>query len=111
MRTGYTAGVMLKELWSKRRGAEKWPETQATVRSVMQYEEPPTHRYEYPRKLADVTFAYTDAQQELQYGWITVDDRSALYDAKENDTFSIRFNPAQPDQCYSPEAISGQQPL
>ncbi|MGA9670201.1 MAG: hypothetical protein WBQ94_13395 [Terracidiphilus sp.] len=95
---------MLKELLFKIRGVDKWTEVSATVRSIQQYEEPPTRAYEFPRKLADVTFAYTDTQSEHQYGCITVEDSSSLYDMKEDDTFSIRVNPAHPEQYYSPEA-------
>jgi hypothetical protein len=86
------------------RGIDKWPEVQATVRSIRLYEELPSRRYEFARKLAEVTFAYTDGQRNLQYGWIVVEDSSTLYDAKENDTFSIQVNPARPEQYYSPEA-------
>ena len=95
---------MLKELFAKMRGVDKWPEARATVRNMVQFEEPSPERYAFPRKLADVTFAYTDTQLELQYGCITVADSSSLYDAKEDDTFSIRVNPAHPDQYYSLEA-------
>jgi hypothetical protein len=86
------------------RGVNQWTEVQATVRSVMQFEEPSLSDYEFPRKLADVTFTYTDTQGEHQYGCITVEDRSDLYDAKEDDTFSIRVNPTHPEQYYSHEA-------
>jgi hypothetical protein len=51
-----------------------------------------------------VTFAYTDLQQQDQYGSITVSDSSELYDAKEEDTFMIRVDPRQGDKYYSPEA-------
>lgn len=95
---------MLKEFLLKIRGVDKWPEVSATVRSIQQFEEPSPERYEFPRKLADVTFAYTDTQRELQYGCITVEDSSLLYDMKEDDTFSIRVNPAHPEQYYSHEA-------
>jgi hypothetical protein len=92
---------MLRELWTKLRGTDKWPEAQATVRIVEQYEEPSAGRYESDRKLANVTFAYTDNQGSLQYGSITVQDSSDLYDAKENDTFSIRVDPMHPERYYS----------
>jgi hypothetical protein len=95
---------MLKELWAKIRRADRWPEAQAIVRIVDWYLEPSGGRYEFDRKLADVTFAYTDSQGGLQYGCITVQDSSDLYDAKEDDTFSIRVNPAHPDQYFSSEA-------
>jgi hypothetical protein len=95
---------MLKEFLAKMRGVNKWTEVQANVRSVMKFEEPPPRIYEFPRKLAEVTFAYTDTQGEHQYGCITVEDSSDLYDAKEDDTFSIRVNPAHPEQYYSQEA-------
>jgi hypothetical protein len=95
---------MLKEFLAKLHGVNKWTDAKATVRSIMQYEEPSERAYEFPRKLADVTFAYTDTQGEHQYGCITVEDSSELYDAKEDDTFSIRVNPKHPEQCYSPEA-------
>jgi hypothetical protein len=95
---------MLKEFLAKMHGVNKWTDVQATVRSVMQYEEPSPGAYEFPTKLADVTFAYTDTQGEHQYGCITVADSSELYDAKEDDTFSIRVNPTHPEQYYSPKA-------
>jgi hypothetical protein len=95
---------MLKEILAKMRGADKWPEVSATVRSIQQFEEPSRERYEFPRKLADVTFAYTDTQGEHQYGCITVEDSSSLYDMKEDDTFSIRVAPAHPEQYHSSEA-------
>ncbi|MGA2352330.1 MAG: hypothetical protein ABSF70_17980 [Terracidiphilus sp.] len=95
---------MLKEFLAKIRGVDKWLDAQATVRSVMQYEEPPERACEFSTKLAEVTFAYTDPQAEHQYGCITVKDSSELYDAKEDDTFSIRVNPKHPEQYYSPEA-------
>jgi hypothetical protein len=97
---------MLLDLWTRVSGAwKKWPETQATVRSVQRYEEPAGGgRYRYERKLADVTFAYTDLQQQHQYGSITVSYSSELYDAKEEDTFMIRVDPKQGDKYYSPEA-------
>ncbi|MGA2217914.1 MAG: hypothetical protein ABSG51_07500 [Terracidiphilus sp.] len=97
---------MLKEFLLKMRGVDRWPEVQATVRSVKPFEEPSYERYEFPRKLADVTFAYTDSQGELQYGCITVNDGSSLYDAKEDETFSIRVNPTHPEEYYSPEATT-----
>ena len=81
---------MLKELWAKMRGVGTWPEVEATVRTVGQYELPSSQPYEFPRKLAEVTFAYTDTRREHQYGSITVEHSSTLYDAKENDTFTIR---------------------
>ena len=83
---------------------DKWPEVQATVRSVEQFEDIPDRYGDSPRKLADVIFAYDDLQQEHQYGSITVDWNSALYDAKENDTFMVRVNPKQGEKYYSPEA-------
>lgn len=97
---------MLKELWAKMRGAEKkWPVVQAVVRSILQYDDIPTGRYASdPRKLADVTFAYVDLQQQHQYGSITVDDSSDLFDAKEDDTFTIRVDPDDGTKYYSPEA-------
>ena len=95
---------MLSELWARMRGIDKWPEVQATVRAISLYEEPPHTLYECARKLAEVTFAYIDDRHDLQYGSIVVEDSSTLYDAKENDTFSIRVNPAHPEQYYSPEA-------
>jgi hypothetical protein len=95
---------MLNEFLAKLRGVNKWTDVQATVRSVMQYEEPPERAYEFPTKLADVTFAYTDPLGEHQYGSITVMDSSELYDAKKDDTFSVRVNPKHPEQYYSPEA-------
>jgi hypothetical protein len=95
---------MLKELWAKMRGVDKWPEMQATVRRVERYEL--SSRYsEEPRKLVDVTFAYTDGHGDLQYGWITVDYLSDLFEGKEDDTFPIRVNPAHPDQYYSADAV------
>jgi hypothetical protein len=95
---------MLKELWARMRGADRGPEVQATVRSVLRYEEPSARgRYVFSRRLADVTFAYMDTRQEHQYGSITVEDSSSLYDAKEDDTFMIRLNPAHPERYYSPE--------
>jgi hypothetical protein len=99
---------MLLELWAKVRGAEKkWPEVQAVVRLVQQYDEVPTGRYAYlhdPRKFAEVTFAYVDLQQEHQYGSITVDESSDLFDAKEDDTFTIRVDTNDGTKHYSPEA-------
>ena len=62
---------MLQELWAKIRGVDKWPTVQAIVRSVQYYEEPPSRAYEFPGKLADVTFACMDTCQEHQYGCIT----------------------------------------
>jgi hypothetical protein len=56
------------------------------------------------KNFAEITFVYSDSKQELQYGAITVNESSELYDAKENDTFPIRVNPQQPDQYYSQEA-------
>jgi hypothetical protein len=97
---------MLRELWARARGVQKsWPETQAIVRSIQRYEEPSDGRYEYDRKLADVTFAYTDLKRQHQYGSITVSDSSELYDAKEDDIFMIRVDPDQGEKYYSPEAI------
>jgi|SRR5580698_9989889 hypothetical protein len=97
---------MLRELWARISGAAKnWPEMQATVRNVMRYEEPLRGRYGgFTRKLADLTFAYTDLQQQHQYGSITVNDSSALYDAKEDDAFMIRVNPNQGEEYYSSDA-------
>jgi Protein of unknown function (DUF3592) len=95
---------MLKEFWTKMRGVDKWPEVQGTVRSVEQYDEPRSGLYSSLRNTAEVTFAYKDMQGNLQYGCITVEDSSSLYDAKENDTFSIRVDPSHPEQYYSPEA-------
>jgi hypothetical protein len=96
---------MLKELIAKMHGADRWPEVQAIVRIVKQYVEPAVDRYDVPRPVAEVTFAFTDAQGEHQYGAILVGESSELYDAKEDDTFSIRINPANPDQYDFPEAI------
>jgi hypothetical protein len=96
---------MLKEFWASMRGIDKWPEIAATVRSVERYDGlSGGGRYAPPRKLADVTFAYTDTLNDHQYGWITVQDSSSLYDLKEDDTFSIRVNPKHPERYYSPEA-------
>lgn len=95
---------MLREFWAKLKGKDKWPEVSATVRSVELFDEPSYARYELPRKLANLTFAYTDGQGSLQYGWITVQDSSDLYDAKEGDTFSIRVDPSHPEQYFSSEA-------
>jgi hypothetical protein len=94
---------MFKELLAKFRGTNDWVETTATVRIVLQYEDVDDVRFagEENRKIADVTFAFTDAKQELQYGSVTVTESSALYDAKENHTFTIRFNPANPDEYES----------
>jgi len=96
---------MLKDLFAKIHPADKWPEVQATVRIVNRYEEPAVGRYELPRNVAEVTFGFTDGQGEHQYGAILVSDNSSLYDAKENDTFSIRINPANSDQYDFSEAI------
>ena len=97
---------MLRELWAKLRGVDRWPEVKATVRSVLQYEDPPYRHYDSAIKLADVTFAFTNGLGEHQYGCITVAYTSDLYDAKENDTFLIRIDPKDQDQYYSPEATS-----
>jgi hypothetical protein len=106
VKSGYTAAVMLREFWARIRGArKKWPETQATVRSIEHYEMPSGGRYQFPRKLADVTFAYTDREQQHQYGSITVNGSSELYDAKEDDFFLIRVDPDQGDKYFSSEAI------
>ena len=94
---------MLKDLFAKKHVADKWPEVQAIVRIVNQYEEPV--EYDFPLKFAEGTFAFTDAQGEHQYGTLQVADSSSLYDAKEDDTFSILINPANPDQYDFPEAI------
>lgn len=98
---------MLEEAWVKFRGIDKWPVTQAKVRFVEQYEEPPTqNRYaRFPlAKAADITFAYSDGSPDGKYGSITVSETSSLYDAKENDLFPIRFNPKRPEQYYSTES-------
>jgi hypothetical protein len=97
---------MLKNLLEKLRGQDNWPEVQAVVRSILKYDEEPTRGYALPRNFAEVTFAYTDTQQEHQYGSITVEDSSSLYDAKENDTFTIRVNPAHPEKYYSPDGTT-----
>ncbi|HUH63888.1 MAG TPA: hypothetical protein VLZ50_12865 [Terracidiphilus sp.] len=94
---------MLKDLFAKMRGTKNWPEVQATVRIVNQFEEPPEDRYELSRKLAEVT-AYLDPKGEHQCESITVEDSSLLYDAQENDTFTVRVNPEHLDQYYSSEA-------
>ena len=61
---------MLKELIAKMHGGGKWPEVQATVRIVKQYVEPAVDRYDVPRPVAEVTFAFTDGQGQHQYGAI-----------------------------------------
>ena len=97
---------MLKELIAKMHGGGKWPEVQATVRIVKQYVEPAVDRYDVPRPVAEVTFAFTDGQGQHQYGAILVGESSELYDAKEDDTFAIRINPANPDEYDSPDALT-----
>lgn len=102
----YTAAIMFEKVWAKLHHAENWPEVQAIVRKVDQYELLRGRYQDISCRFAEITFAYTDPQQEHQYGVITVTDNSTLYDAKEDDFFSIRVNPEQPDQCYSPEATN-----
>jgi len=101
----YTAAIMFEKIWAELHHAEKWPEVQAIVRKVDQYELL-KGRYPASYRFAEITFAYTDPQQQHQYGVITVAESSTLYDAKEDDVFPIRVNPEHPDQCYSPEATS-----
>jgi hypothetical protein len=99
---------MLKELWSKMRGMDKWPEVQATVRNVERYEMPvmaSVPYYQPPRSFAELTFDYADPNGDHQYGSITVGEESTLYDAQENDSFTIRVNPDHGDQYYSHEAV------
>jgi hypothetical protein len=99
---------MLRELWPKVRGMDKWPEVQATVRQIERYEMPVMAGMPYyrpPRSLADLTFAYVDPGGDHQYGSITVGEESSLYDSQENDTFTIRVNPKYGDQYFSPEAV------
>jgi hypothetical protein len=88
---------MLKELWEKMRGHEKqWIETEATVRVVCQFDE--VGEYE-TWKAAEISFRYTGRSGELHYGSVNVTDSSSLFDLKENDTFPVRYNAAQPDEC------------
>jgi hypothetical protein len=89
---------MLEEVWSRIRGADKWPETMATVSSIDRI--PAQGRT--PER-ASLTFFYSPGSGGTQSGEFTVDSISALYNVEEKDTFPIRFNPKHPEQYFSSE--------
>jgi hypothetical protein len=99
---------VIEEIWARLRGVQKWPETTATVSSVDRYEKPAGRYGTY--QAADVTFFYRDANNELQSGFYTVDDNSSLFNIGENDTFTVRFDPRNPERFWSDEyALTGWQ--
>jgi len=53
------------------------------------------------RDWADVTFRYTDGDGGYQAGCYTVDSYTSLYNVEADDTFSIRYNPARPEEYFS----------
>lgn len=89
---------MIEELWARLRGADKWPESVATVTSVDRV--PPQGR---SPGYATVSFCYRPSGAETQSGQYKVDSQSSLYNVDEMDTFPVRFNPAHPERYFSGE--------
>jgi hypothetical protein len=93
---------MVEELIARIRGADKWPETTATVYSISRYEAS-TGGYGASSPAADVTFSYRGGDQEIQSGFFTVDGDCSLYNVEENDTFPIQYDPKNPERYYCRE--------
>jgi hypothetical protein len=89
---------MIEELIARLRGADKWPETEATVTSVDRV--PPQGK---SPGSATVSFYYRPPGAETQSGEFTVDPESSLYNVDEKDTFPVHFNPAHPEKYFSSE--------
>jgi hypothetical protein len=89
------------------RGIDRWPETQAQLTSVFRYVgRGPKGR---PRARAILKFRYTTLTGQDCSGELRITPLSPAYVAKEGETFSIRYDPAQPNRywCGIPERARG----
>ena len=87
---------MLEELWKKAHGIDKWPETEATVSSVVRV---PTARRR--GEINIVRFSYKTSDGTLLTGIFRADKYTALFEISTGDAFTLRFNPKKPNRYWS----------
>src|SRR5262249_44257470 len=95
--------TVLSTLVRRLRRIDQWPETTATVVSSEVVSE---GGYRAPPPSVRLDFYYRDSKGELQSGVVEADSFTSLYDLKENNTFTLRFNPRKPAKYYCSEADS-----
>ncbi|MDE3199470.1 MAG: hypothetical protein KGN79_01010, partial [Acidobacteriota bacterium] len=61
-------------------------------------------QYGSTSKGAEVSFWFRDSKGDMQSGSLKVDDDSPLYDAQKDEKITIRYDPRNPEKCWSEEA-------
>jgi hypothetical protein len=93
---------MLIELWERLRGYDKWVEAKATVElSDPTFHEPRGHDYSH----SDDVIVWSDSAGEKHRASFTVQVDSPLFQLVQDSRIGIRYNPADPEQCYFRELL------
>ena len=95
---------MLIEIWERLRGYDKWIQTEAKVESSNVRETLDAESGGIAYSCEDVLI-WADQQGGNQRAYFAVSDDSSLYQLISGDLFSIRYNPADPDQYYLRELL------
>ena len=98
LQTEYTAFAVIEELWKKLRGIDDWPETEAEVTGVFQFEG------RRNSKNAVVSFRYKDESGRYHAGQFRGDIYSSIYHISMGDMISVKYDPARPERYWSDEA-------
>jgi hypothetical protein len=102
----YTDPAMIEELWTKLRGIDRWPRTEAEVTAVSRFEG------NRNRKIAIIRFRYKDGEGCSHGGQVRVNDYSSLYHISTGDKTNVRYMPKHPDRYWSEErGVSVETPL
>jgi len=88
---------MVEEFWRKLRGIDTWPQTEAEVTAVSQFEG------RRNLKIAVVRFRYQDHGGGSHGGQVSVNDNSSLYHISIGDKTSVRYRPNRPDDFWLEE--------
>ena len=95
----HTEATMLIEIWERLRGYDKWIETEATIESTAEVffsPYPTTHTDNW----CDHVILWTDSSGEQHRAPLRARELSPFFQLVEGSTFTIRFNPAHPEEYY-----------
>jgi hypothetical protein len=93
---------MLIEIWERLRGYDKWIQTEARIDSAGAARKALGKRYRVSNssRFSANLLVWRDQRGKTHYGAFVNHDTSPLYQLLEDETITIRYDPARPDRYY-----------
>lgn len=94
---GYTADIVIEELWKRLEGIDDWPLTEAEVTAVLRYVGRRNSKH------ALVSIRYKDQSGRYHTGQLRGDIYSSIYSVSMGDMITVQYDPARPGRYWSDE--------